>query len=63
MAAAANKIAPALKAFKLEAAPVNAAPELEDVDEEAPLDEVVAGGGTVNNVVVAVTVYVALLLV
>jgi hypothetical protein len=63
MAAAANRTAPALKMLRLEAAPVNAAPELEDVDEVLPLEAVVAAGATVKSVVVAVTVYVALLLV
>ena len=63
MAAAANKTAPALKTLRLEAAPVNVVPELEDVDEAPPLEAVVAAGATVKSVVVAVTVYVALLLV
>lgn len=52
-----------MKMLRLEAAPVNAAPELEDVDEVLPLEAVVAAGATVKSVVVAVTVYVALLLV
>ena len=63
MAAAANKTAPALKTLRLDAAPVKVALELEEVDEEPPLDAVVEAGETVNSVVVAVTVYVALLLV
>jgi len=61
--AAANKTAPELKTLRLDAAPVKVALELEEVDEEPPLDAVVEAGETVNSVVVAVTVYVALLLV
>lgn len=63
MAAAAARItAPALKVFNADAAPVKVAPELEDVVEEVE-EAVVAAGATVKRVVVAVTVYVAPLLV
>lgn len=52
-----------MKAFNPDAAPVKAAPELDEVDDPLPLEAVVDAGATVKSVVVAVTVYVLLLLV
>jgi hypothetical protein len=52
-----------LKDLNPDAAPVNAAPELDEVDEPLPLEVVVTAGATVKRVVVAVTVCVTLLLV